>query len=76
MTGDPHLRLVITNSGEQYIFGCIYCSPNSSKESNEKLGQLLKEVQCSQIMIMGNFNFPNMNQETISIDESNNSDTY
>ena len=52
---------------------------NSSKENNEKLCQLLKEVsdmQCSQIMIIGDYNFPNINWETISMHESENSDTY
>ena len=65
--------------GEKFIVRCIYCSPNSTKEKNAKLCQLLKEVsdmQCSQIMIMGDFNFPNINWETISMHESENSDTF
>ena len=33
-------------------------------------------MQCNQIMIMGDFNFPNINWETISTHESENSDTY
>ena len=61
------------------IVGCIYRSPNSTKENNEKLSQLLKEVsdmQCNQIMIMEDFNFSNINWETINTHESENSDTY
>ena len=33
-------------------------------------------MQCSQIMIMRGFNFPNINWKTISTHESKNSDTY
>ena len=33
-------------------------------------------MQCSQIMIMGDFNFHNINWETISMHESENSYTY
>ena len=54
-------------SGEKLIAECIYHSPNSIKENNQKLCQLLQEfsdMQCSQIMIMGDINFPNKNWET------------
>ena len=64
---------------EKLIVGCIYRSPHSTKENNEKLCQLLQEVSdmpCNQIMIMGDFNFPNINWKTISTYESENSDTY
>ena len=67
------------HGGEILIVGCIYRSPNSTKENNDKLWQLIKEVsdmQCSQIMNMGDFNFSNINCETISTHESENSDTY
>ena len=33
-------------------------------------------MQCSQIMILRDFNFPNINWEIISTHESENSDTY
>ena len=33
-------------------------------------------MQCSQIMIMGDLNFLNINWETINMHESENSDTY
>ena len=36
----------------------------------------LCRLQCSHIMIMGYFNFRNVNWETISTHESENSDTY
>ena len=33
-------------------------------------------MQCSQILIRGDFNFPNINWATISMHGSENSDTY
>ena len=43
--------------GEKLIVGCIYRSPNSTTENNEKLCQLLKEVSDMQTAVQQNYDY-------------------
>ena len=49
------------NNKDTSLVGCIYCSPNSSERNNVNLFKLLREVsenRYSHKLIMGDFNFP------------------
>jgi exonuclease III len=48
---------------DKLLIGCIYRSPNSSLQNNELLNQSLKIAAetCSHILIMGDFNHPDIN---------------
>ena len=48
---------------ETLLIGCIYRSPNSNDNNNSKLIELINEVsnsKFSKLLIMGDFNFPNI----------------
>lgn len=55
---------------DRLIIGCIYRSPSSSAENNEKINNQIRSVctsgDASHILIMGDFNFPNINWYTVS----------
>ena len=48
--------------------GCLYRSPNSTNENNSSLLEVINELNqikgCDNLMIFGDFNFPNINWET------------
>ena len=59
---------------DQIILGCIYRSPNSIPENNKNLNLLLKEIvnrKASHTLIMGDFNYPNINWENMAITHAN-----
>ena len=50
-----------TGDGQKVLFGCIYKSPNSSKENEDRLFELLKRDTLKKydcVCITGDFNFP------------------
>ena len=57
---------VNNNKKDSMLVGCLYRSPNSSDGNNHQLLQLLNEANCmkySDILILGDFNFPHVNWE-------------
>lgn len=54
------------NKNEEALMGCLYRSPHSSKENNDKLRQLLVEVNSGRdthVFMVGDFNYPKIDWE-------------
>ena len=54
------------NKEDRILVGCIYRSPNSTNENNDKLNELMiaaSNTDASHVLIMGDFNFPEINWE-------------
>ena len=55
------------NNEDSMLVGCIYRSPNSDKESDKKLNsalQMISEKKHTHMLVMGDFNQPNINWAT------------
>jgi hypothetical protein len=54
----------ITTNNDDLLIGLCYRSPSSNDENNERLLQLLEQsvtkIKHTQIMVMGDFNYPNI----------------
>ena len=54
--------------GDKLIMGCVYCSPNSNSENNEKCLSLITEVtdkKPSHLPIVGDCNYPEIDWKNI-----------
>ena len=52
------------HKGDKIIVGCIYRSPNSTRDNNKLLLDMLQKVNdgsYSHVIIMGDFNYPEIN---------------
>ena len=60
------------NRGQNLTFANVYRRPGSTKENNDKLAELLKYLVDScgrnKLMIVGDFNYPNINWELLYSD--------
>jgi len=70
-SGVESLWVTLRLSGrDRLIIGCIYRSPSSSAENDSKINNKMKSVcasgDASHILIMGDFNYPNINWDTVS----------
>lgn len=57
------------NGSDKLLLSAIYRSPSSSEENNEALNEYIKELDelnASHKIVMGDFNFPNINWNNIS----------
>ena len=64
-----------TENKERVLIGCVYRSPNSSKENSEELHKLLKSEQFEKfdkICIVGDFNYPNINWQGLWTNKEDN----
>ena len=55
------------NKNDKLLVGCMYRSPNSEDANTEEMLNVLKQVtqsNISDILIMGDFNYPNINWNT------------
>ena len=54
--------VIQTENGTKRLYGCVYRSPNSSQENNEKLLENISWASCnfSEMIVMGDFNFPSI----------------
>ena len=51
---------VADNDGKKTIIGVIYRSPNSNVTNNEKLFNCIRELSNRNLVVMGDFNYPNI----------------
>ena len=51
---------VVNNDGKKTVIGVVYRSPNSAETNNEKLNKCLQELSNRNLVIMGDFNYPNI----------------
>ena len=61
-------------TNESILIGCIYRSPNSNDLNNSQLLELINEVsnsKFSKIIIMGDFNFPNIDWKSEKCENMN-----
>jgi endonuclease/exonuclease/phosphatase family metal-dependent hydrolase len=53
---------------DKLLVGCVYRSPTSASTNDESINDLIKSVtkpsEASHVLIMGDFNYPNINWET------------
>jgi len=64
------------NNTDILLVGVVYRSPNSTHENNEQLIRIMettKNIKYSQLVIFGDFNFPNINWKLKSCQDSENS---
>ena len=69
--------VVHLSRAEKLIVRLCYRSPNSSKENNEKLRMMVKQleaVKARNILLMGDFNFPNIEWEDGYVEGSDESE--
>jgi endonuclease/exonuclease/phosphatase family metal-dependent hydrolase len=55
------------NNADQLLIGCMYRSPNSSRDMNDHLNESIRkaaDAMESHLLIMGDFNWPNIDWET------------
>ena len=58
---------ITTETKDRLVLGCVYRSPNSSNENNDKLALLIREsmtIKATKLIIMGDFNLPGINWKT------------
>ena len=61
------------------LFGCIYRSPNSTKENSRHLNNLLYKVctrDVSHLIIVGDFNFPEVDWKTWTCNAGDSNPSY
>ena len=65
------------HGSDKLLLGCIYRSPNSSDENNDKLCQRMSNIHDHKpphVLILGDFNFPNLKcqeeQSTLTVTEA------
>ena len=46
--------------GKKTVIGVVYRSPNSTKTNNEKLYKCIQELSNRNLVIIGDFNYPNI----------------
>ena len=49
---------------DRLLVGCVYRSPSSNDVNNDKLCQLMREAgekRCSHVLVLGDFNYPEIN---------------
>ena len=51
---------VVNNDGNKTVIGVVYRSPNSTETNNEKLYKCIQELSNRNLVIMGDFNYPNI----------------
>ena len=51
---------VVNNDGKKTVIGVVYRSPNSTETNNEKLYKCIQELSNRNLIIMGDFNYPNI----------------
>ena len=52
---------IATDTHDRLVIGCVYRSPNSPNDNNDKLELLIKEaiaIKATKLVIMGDFNLP------------------
>ena len=57
---------------QQLLVGVCYRSPNSSEENNKRLLQIINNIaaiQVTHVLIMGDFNFPQIDYERYCVDD-------
>ena len=54
------------NQGKKTVIGVIYRSPNSTRENNDRLINCIKEIAHRELILMGDFNYPDIDWENIS----------
>ena len=47
------------------LVGCVYSSPNNTRENNKKLFEMMEKIEnlngITHMLILGDFNFPEIN---------------
>ena len=58
-------------SKDRLVIGCIYRSPNSTQDNNDKLNKVLRDLYRSHVLIVGDFNYPELDwkDHTSPLDE-------
>ena len=51
---------VVNNDGKKTVIGVVYRSLNSTETNNEKLYKFIEESSNRNLVIMGDFNYPNI----------------
>ena len=51
---------VINNDGEKTVIGVVYRSSYTTETNNEKLYKCIQELSNRNLLIMGGFNYPNI----------------
>ena len=51
---------VVNNDEKKTVIGIVYRSPNSTENNNEKLYKCIQELSNRNLVIMGDFNYPNI----------------
>ena len=66
---------IVINNSDPLVVGCVYRSPNSSNENNDKLFKMLKTMteNKSQALVMGDFNLPKIDWNTYLTSSDGNS---
>ena len=64
--------VITTREGTKRLYGCIYRSPNSDYSNNLKLIENIRwaKNQYVEIILVGDFNLPNINWDTLTCDEA------
>ena len=53
-------QLSVNNDGKKTVIGVVYRSPNSTETNNEKLLKCIQELSNRNLVIMGDFKYPNI----------------
>ena len=63
------------NATEELILGCVYRSPNSNQDHNDKLNQVIVSVsrKNKKVLLVGDFNLPYINWNTWTTNSASNS---
>lgn len=54
------------NHGQPTVIGLVYRSPNSSRENNYRLYGCMDELSGRNLILMGDFNFPDIDWERLT----------
>ena len=53
-------QLLVNNDGKRTVIGVVKRSPNSIETNNEKLYKCIQELSNRNLVITGDFNYPNI----------------
>ena len=63
--------VVRLNIIDKMLVGCVYRSPNSTREKNKKLLKMMEKIEnlngITHMLIFGDFNFPEINWKTYNV---------